>query len=351
MTRGVTFWNDETIRLIRDHFVAASVPTWLCRADSPEGEFLREAQIHQQWVTSSGYMSCLSASGKNLGRRPSKEVLEAFHALPETERRAGAIELRALKPEEIRIPSPPEGGLILKVHARFLGRDNDGQLRRATSRDFPLMRENPAVQRRWQLFLQPNTEYMWLTRDEWQSMLPTDPQAGDRIQVDRAIAARMARFHLTPQRATTSEGGIKPARSIRQARLELVVSQVSPGEVRFRLEGQISWGSEYDASQATSPNGPLRQGFETRLHGIVNYDRESRSFTRFDLVAPGEIWGRWGDANGKSMFVERPGRSPFGFAFELATGDSPTDRIPPGGNGRYVERSGYFPDPSEKPAR
>ena len=38
MTRGVTFWNDETIRLIRDHFVAASVPTWLCRADSPEGE-------------------------------------------------------------------------------------------------------------------------------------------------------------------------------------------------------------------------------------------------------------------------------------------------------------------------
>ena len=43
------------------------------------------------------------------------------------------------------------------------------------------------------------------------------------------------------------------------------------------------------------------------------------------------------------MYVERPGRTPFGFAFELATGDSPTDRIPPGGNGRYVtERTGYF---------
>jgi hypothetical protein len=42
------------------------------------------------------------------------------------------------------------------------------------------------------------------------------------------------------------------------------------------------------------------------------------------------------------MYVERPGRNPFGFAFELATGDSPTDRIPPGGNGSYVERTGYF---------
>ena len=60
-----------------------------------------------------------------------------------------------------------------------------------------------------------------------------------------------------------------------------------------------------------------------------------------DIVAPGEVWGRWGDANGKSMYVDRPGREPFGFAFELATGDSPTDHIPPGGNGRYVERSGY----------
>jgi hypothetical protein len=43
------------------------------------------------------------------------------------------------------------------------------------------------------------------------------------------------------------------------------------------------------------------------------------------------------------MYVERPGRAPFGFAFELATGETPTDRIPPGGNGRYVsEATGYF---------
>ena len=71
--------------------------------------------------------------------------------------------------------------------------------------------------------------------------------------------------------------------------------------------------------------------------------RVATVFARFDIVAPGHVWGRWGDANGKSMYMERPGRTPFGFAFELATGDSPSDRIPPGGNGSYVsERNGYF---------
>ena len=51
----------------------------------------------------------------------------------------------------------------------------------------------------------------------------------------------------------------------------------------------------------------------------------------------------WGDANGKSLFVERPGTTPLGFAFELTQGDSPTERIPPGGNPVYMStKSGYF---------
>ena len=80
------------------------------------------------------------------------------------------------------------------------------------------------------------------------------------------------------------------------------------------------------------------------LRGAAEYDRKSRKWKRCDLVAAGEVWGRWGDANGKSMPTERPGRQPFGFAFELAAGRSPTDRIPPGGNGRYVSaKTGYFP--------
>jgi len=342
VTRGVTFWNDETIQLIKENFVAVSVPTWVCRKESPEGEFLRVANIHKQWVTSSGYMSCVSASGKLLGRRPSIEVLEEFARLPESERKPGAIELAELKPEDSVIPHPPEGGLVLRVHARFLHREKDGELRHAKTTDFPLMRDKPNVLRSWQLFLQPNTEYMWLTREEWQSLVPAEARKGNKTEVNPIIAERMARFHLTPQRATTSEGGIKSKRSVKQARLALVVTDVTPQQIAMKLEGFVHWGSDYDESKATTPNGPLGQGYETPLYGRLEYDRTKKAFTRFDMVAPGDIWGRWGDANGKSMYVERPGRNPFGFAFELTTGDSPTDRIPPGGNGRYVERTGYF---------
>jgi hypothetical protein len=34
----------------------------------PEGEFLRGSGIDKHWMTSSGYLSCVSASGKWLGQ-------------------------------------------------------------------------------------------------------------------------------------------------------------------------------------------------------------------------------------------------------------------------------------------
>ena len=153
----------------------------------------------------------------------------------------------------------------------------------------------------------------------------------------------MARFHLSPQRALTSEGRVVHPRSVKQARLALRVEDVSQAAIVMRLTGFVHWGSDYDESKATTPNGPLAQGFETALHGRLFYDRGRETFTRFDVVAPGEVWGRWGDANNRSMYVERPGRAPVGFAFELATGHSPTDRLPPGGNSRYLSEAwGYF---------
>ncbi len=343
MSRALTFWTDDTIKLIQENFVAASVPTWVCRAKTPEGEFLRSAGIHKQWVTSSGYMSCISASGKMLGRRPCAEVLEKFKKLPATERKPGAVRVAELKTSDRVIPSPPKGGLVLRVHARFLSRDKDGTLRHAETTDFPLMRAKPRVMRSWKRFLEPNTEYMWLTQKERKSLIPSEPKIGQQIHVDQIIAERLARFHLTPQRATTSEGHIVRKRSVKSAKISLVVKSISPTQLLMNLRGFIHLGSDFDATKATTPNGPLRQGFATHLYGRLEYDRTKKVFTRFDIVAPGQMWGRWGDANGKSMYVERPGRSPFGFALELARGESPSDRIPPGGNGRYVsERSGYF---------
>lgn len=342
MSRGLAYWNDETIAFIRENFIAVSVPTWTRHAEGPEGEFLRLAGIDKQWITSSGYMTCVSASGQLLGRKPTPKVLEAFAALPESERAPGAVEVPFLQPDDAVIPSPPEGGLVLRVHARFLAEDESGKLRRASGGDFPLMADDPDLQRRWRLFLEPNTEFMWLTRAEKEAMIPDQPTRGMRLEIDPAVGVRMARFHLTPKRATTSEGGIVHPKNVRDTDLALIVENVTDSKISMRLAGELSWGTEFDAAQATSPNGPLDMGFATQLLGRVEIDRETGEFTRFDIVAPGRVWGRWGDANRKSMAIERPGAAPFGFALELAENDSPTDRIPPGGNGRYVAERGYF---------
>jgi hypothetical protein len=343
VSRGLTFWNDETIKLIRERFVAVAVPTWVARAEGPEGKFLRSAGIDKHWVTSSGYMHCVSPGGTLLGGRPTDAILAEFDNLPPSERQPGAIAVPPLKPGEELIPAPPAGGLVLNVHARFLSEDSDGSARPARVEDFPLLRDNPDLAKTWRLFLEPNTECLWLTKDEWQALVPEQPAVGQRIEVDPAIAMRMARFHLNPQRATTSEGGILGVKEVRTAELELVVDEVSPESLTMRLQGAVAWGSAFDAALATTPNGPLPMGYAAPLHGRLAFDRRDGIFTRFDVVASGSIWGRWGDANGKSLPVERPGKSPFGFALELATGASPTERIPPGGNGRYVtELHGYF---------
>lgn len=345
MTRGVTFWNDATIKLVKENFIAAAVPTWTARAKGPEGEFLRQAGVDKQWVTSSGYMTCVSPSGKMLGYEPSKKALEAFHKLPESERKPGVVAVPDLKADELLIPSPPKGGLVLKVHARFLTREKD-DLRPARVEDFPLMGDKPEDRNPWRLFLHPNTEYLWMTADEAKSLVPADPKVGDRHAVPAPLVDRLARFHLTPRRATTSEGGILGKKDVQAARADLLVEEATADKLRLRLVGEVHTGTTFDAAKATTPNGPLGFGYQTPLHGILEYDRKKDRFTRFDVVAPGEVWGRWGDANGKSLFAERPGSTPFGFALELARGDSPTERIPPGGNPAYIgPRSGYFGDP------
>lgn len=88
------------------------MPTEISRAKGPEGEFLRGAGIDKHWVTSSGYMSCVSPSGKWLGHAPSTKVLEAFEKLPKDEREPNAVKVPDLKPSEAVIPIPPEGGLV-----------------------------------------------------------------------------------------------------------------------------------------------------------------------------------------------------------------------------------------------
>lgn len=313
------------------------MPTWVLRAQNPEGEFLRSCNC--QWVTSSGYMDCVSAGGKHLGHFPSAKLLDAFRKLAEEDRKPAGI--ADLKAGESFVPEPPKNGLVLKVHTRAMARDDKGAYRYVRIDDYPLKKGNVKSFEEHSHYFGPNTDYMWITEAEWRSLVAGELAKGDKREVSKAIVERLAIFHLMPRRLT-SEGASWGRTQLKSARLTLIVDQIDAGSIRFRAEGFAHLGSAYDAAKATTPNGPLPFGYEAPLHGIIEYDRKNARFTRFDLIALGDVWGRWGDANNNSQTVERPGRNPVPIAFELSRGDSPTERIPPGGNGSYVEKTGYF---------
>ena len=58
-----------------------------------------------------------------------RKVMEAFAQLPKDERGPDAVKIPDLTPSEVLIPSPPEGGLVLRVYVRFLERDDQVNLR------------------------------------------------------------------------------------------------------------------------------------------------------------------------------------------------------------------------------
>jgi hypothetical protein len=315
------------------------VPTQIRGAKTPEGEFIRACGC--QWVTSAGYMDVVSAGGKHLGHFPSQKILEAFRKLPEEDRRpAGTIP--DLAPGEAAVPAPPQKGLILRVHTRALARDDKGGYRAVAVEDYPLVKGDVKHFERLKGIgnFGPNVDSMWLTEPEWRALVPVSPVKGEKFEAAPAVTERLARFHLVPQKMVGG-GGVWGKEAVKKVRLTLIVDGVTNDRVRLRAEGFAHLGSTYEAEKATTPNGPLARGYEAHLHGLIQYDRLKRAFTRFDLVALGDVWGRWGDANGKSMAVERPGRNPVLVAVELATGDSPTEYLPPGGWGYYLG-FGYF---------
>ncbi len=308
-----------------------------------EGDFLRKSLGPDFFPTSAGYMECVSAGGKRLGGGNLKKVLEAFHKLPQGERKPGAVKVAALGAVDTAVasPQPPPGGLIVKLYGRLMSRETDGPIRKAHLKDFPLLKGyQPDSAGRVGYLFEAHTDFLWLTQAEWQALVPIHPKKGDTLAISPAIVQRICRYHLVPERIY-GEGGGWGAKGIRAAKLTLTVVAVTSDAVRFQLHGFAHLGSVYDPAKATTPNGPLPIGYEANLDGILIYDTGKKAFTRFDAVALGDVWGRMGDANGKSVSVERPGRHPLAFAFELVRGDRPADRLTPTGRASKV-RSGYF---------
>jgi hypothetical protein len=251
-------------------------------------------------------------SGENLAGYP-KEALKKWKELPEEERRK--VKLPQLNP-----PRLPEGGLAVRVYMRPLKRAADGAFEVITDQD---IRQNPRDYPKWltdpserrfpaRIYAEPMGDILWLTKEEVQSLVPSEPRPGATFPVPDPVRLRIVRMHL--KNGTQGWLGYWKREHVRSDAVTLRVDRVSP-TLRMALEGAVHVADHADPAAS-------KTGYEAKLSGVLEYDPAKKAFVRFDLAAIGDHWGPPGE-------FTRPGRAPLGVAFELTRGDHPLDQAYP----------------------
>jgi hypothetical protein len=296
----------------RDYIPVACDDWYQRRRKDAEGEFFRAVseQGPRKGVgtgTRQGiYM--LTADGKllafkNAGQAPDvmrdslKQGLREWAKLPEGRRRPGAVRVpNAGRIDRDFVRTPPEGGLILKVFTRILD-NKGGECVRGT------------CEAKWGD--KAARDHMWLTAAEWKALIPVEPSKGKKADVEQKVVERILRFHMIDN--TRGEPPFWTLKQIRKKAMTVTVESVTEGEVALRLDGE-----------ALLEDGEKR-GFDARLLGKIRYDRRKKAITAFDVVAVGDHWGEGVFTRGA-----RPGKTPLGISFELASGED-AGLVPPQG--------------------
>jgi hypothetical protein len=230
-----------------------------------------------------------------------RQGLHAWQQLPAARRRPAAVQVSEPDKTDPRFTrTPPTGGQIVNVYTRILDRDH-GMFCKGTCRT---LGGDQAAR-----------DHLWLTAAECKTLMPATAKPGEQFSLLPAVAERILRFHLTDN--TRGEPPRWKREDIRSQKLTLTVDEIRSGIVRLRLDGSVMLVNKPDAGRAG-------RGFDVRLLGQIEYDRARQILKRFDVVAVGDHWGEGPYTRGA-----RPGRQPLGIVFELASGNSAADLVPP----------------------
>jgi len=231
-------------------------------------------------------------------------ALEKFKQLP-PEKRTASVEALPSSWKGKALANPPAGGLILKQYNRGFHRDAEGK-----------MHPNGQV-------LQHDS--LWMTRAEWQSLVPDQPRVGDSMTVPPFLVSRFGVHHGSAFGAN----GVRISPTPKPT-LTLTVEDASPEQLRLRLKGSL---------QTSDCQGSLKVAVvDYQVTGCLHYDVKKKTFSRFDMVAVGDISGTENPPpKGRTMVVV--------MLFELSPGATPWQRTPPfsgGGQGAYFKAGPYF---------
>ncbi|MDA1195780.1 MAG: hypothetical protein O2894_11420 [Planctomycetota bacterium] len=294
---------------------------------SPEGELFRKVAEQGHYAgrtrptgTRQGLYAS-TADGRILGALNHNDparvaaMLEkawaAWLALPSQDRAPGAagdvLENRQRMEQRF-----PDGGLVLRVYARDLPREDQG----AGATDWRA--------RAW------NLDYAWFRAAEAKACVPTDARVGAEQVWPLELADRVLRVHLVDN----VRGQTYPvkAEEVERAQLRSTVTAIEAGVLVLRITGEVRWvaqGAWRVGGMEAKPTAQER-GLDARVLGTARFDPTTGRFTAFDLVAVGTRWGAT-QYNGRTD-DEAP--APIGFVLELA-GDSPAERVAPAGFWNY----------------
>jgi hypothetical protein len=285
------------------------------RRQDAEGEFFRSVsnqgpRIGEGGSTRQGIYA-FTADGKLLQYRNHQDPdvmreflrtsLQAWKKLPLEQRAKAAASIPELtKIDERFVPTLPKDALIVNVYGRILERTDDFVC--------PGTCKFPGGQR-------ASHDHLWIRADEWQALLPKNAKKGLEIAVPEKLVYRLARYHLIDN--TRGEPPMWTRSDVHKATMNLVVEDVTADEVRLKLTGTFLLSTGLDA--ATS-----KRGYDAALFGAIDYHPANRKITNLKMAVLGDHWGE-----GQYTAGARPGRTPFGIAFELADPTRTADRVPP----------------------
>lgn len=221
------------------------------------------------------------------------------------------------KQQRLRTDNPRDWADQLQRPERLYPKD--GLVLRVVVRDLP--REETPKDWRGDAW---NQDFAWFRRDEMLSLAPEKAEVGSTAALVAPAARRFARAHLID----TVRGQSPPyaENAVQRAVLRSEAVEVSDERIRLKITGEAFVEEEgtWAIRGFDDMNNPQRRkrGVDVKFLGYAEFDRSTRRFASFAVVALGTRWG----ATQYNARADDLGPAPIGFLLTLA---DPADRVAP----------------------
>lgn len=293
LDRASTFADPEIVKMLQTRFVPVALDqAYQRRQKDAEGDFYRriagQGPRNNFQGTTQGFYAA-SAAGDllfyNNNRDPNKvqrlmEKALSGYQPPE------AKGIDEGKPDARYNPVLPEGGLVVRVHAKVLGGYDET--------------DDP-----WKKIFQSalSRDNLWISPEEHRALAEG--------KLPDSLLRRVARFHLVD-----NTRGEPP--------------MWKDGEIR-KLDVRLEKGKLKGTVHLETDDG--KRGYQADLLGSV--ETKEGKVARLDIAVKGQFWG-------EGPFTRNPpkGKFPLAIVFTLADGKDPADRVPPQGSRGWL--AGYL---------